>query len=64
MIINCVINNILFKKKNKICIVSIFGILPPAGFEPMTLEFFPYLPNYLTCPNQLRYRLLLYSEWF
>ena len=42
--------NILFKKeknrKKKIYIVSIFGILPPAGFEPMTLEFSTYLPNY------------------
>ena len=37
--------------------VSIFEILPPAGFEPMTLHFSTYLPNYLTCPNQLRYRL-------
>ena len=71
IIINCVLliyyNNILFKKEKKqkkICVVSIFAILPPAGFEPMTLEFSTYLPNYLTCPNQLRYRLLPYFEWF
>ena len=58
-------DNILFKKekknrkKNKIHIVSNFGFLPPAGFEPMTLEFSTYLPN---VPDQLRYRLILYSE--
>ena len=37
---NCAINNILFKKqkteKNNIYMVSIFGISPPAGSEPVT----------------------------
>ena len=32
-------------EKNKIYVVSNFGILLPVGFEPITLEVSTYLPS-------------------
>ena len=48
-------NNILLKKKEKKTRDCPKDTLFQTGFEPATFEFPTYLPNYLTCPNDLGY---------
>ena len=48
-------NNILLKKRGKKIRHCPKDTLFQTGFEPATFEFPTYLPNYLTCPNDLGY---------
>ena len=48
-------NNILLKKRKKKYRDSPKDTLFQTGFKPATFEFPTYLPNYLTCPNDLGY---------
>ena len=48
-------NNMLLKKRKKKFRDCSKDTLFQNGFEPATFEFSTYLPNYLTCPNDLVY---------
>ena len=48
-------NNMLLKKRKKKMFETVPDTLFQTGFEPATFEFPTYLPNYLTCPNDLGY---------
>ena len=48
-------NNILLKKGENKFRDCPKETLFQTGFEPATFEFPTYLPNYLTCPNDLGY---------